>query len=201
MQRRRARLRHMSNFDIETYGLPFGVHLPPYTEEDPTDNNPPTYNQLYPKVEENSSLETENYNQISMPSSGATNCSGSAFTVPDLTENGGLCYENCPYCSSAMQNSASYSYLNYGINSLRAQQTMNGSRSVTDNISAGQNNHSQTVICPAIVHNDGQNVEDRQTCDTNTNEIVQSDVRHIHTPRRFWNRGQCYEVTVNLEWI
>ena len=52
-QRRRARLRHGSQFDLETYDLPFGVHLPPYREEDHTENNPPAYETIYPQAETN----------------------------------------------------------------------------------------------------------------------------------------------------
>ena len=49
-QHRRARLRQQCRqFDFDTYDLPFGVHLPPYIQEDETDHNPPMYEKIYPE--------------------------------------------------------------------------------------------------------------------------------------------------------
>ncbi|KAL4230399.1 Peptidase M13 [Mactra antiquata] len=55
---RRARLRNGGQFDIDTFDLPFGVHLPPYTEEDTTEHNPPLYSQIFPQMEANQSDNT-----------------------------------------------------------------------------------------------------------------------------------------------
>lgn len=53
-QHRRARLRRPSRqLDFDTYDLPFGVHLPPYIAEDQTENNPPTYDKIYPDSAQN----------------------------------------------------------------------------------------------------------------------------------------------------
>lgn len=47
-------------FDIDTFELPFGVHLPPYSESDPCKElNPPLYENLYPqpKLEDRRSID------------------------------------------------------------------------------------------------------------------------------------------------
>ncbi|XP_052077628.1 uncharacterized protein LOC127715580 isoform X1 [Mytilus californianus] len=41
------------DFSVETFELPFGYHLPPYTESDPNKElNPPNYEQIYPQPKE-----------------------------------------------------------------------------------------------------------------------------------------------------
>lgn len=47
-------------YDIDTFELPFGVHLPPYSESDPCKElNPPLYENLYPqpKLEDRRSID------------------------------------------------------------------------------------------------------------------------------------------------
>lgn len=49
-QRNRRSLGRAREFDIDTFELPFGIHLPPYTETDPCKElNPPLYDHLYPQ--------------------------------------------------------------------------------------------------------------------------------------------------------
>ena len=208
-QRRRARLRHLDGFDIDTFDLPFGVHLPPYAEEDSSENSPPTYNQIYPQPQptESSSAENHNYENREYVRTSAMNPRGSVYSILPLQDNGGLCYENCPYCSSATQNSASYSsatqnsanysYVNYAVNPTNTEQSVSLHNPVVPN-----NSHSRTIVCPALVHNDGRSLDDSGYEETtNTDNTITPHLHQSIRPRRFWNRGRCYEVTVNLEWI
>ncbi|XP_056012737.1 uncharacterized protein LOC130052287 isoform X2 [Ostrea edulis] len=57
--RNRRSLGRAREFDIDTFELPFGIHLPPYTETDPCKElNPPLYDHLYPqpKLEDRRSI-------------------------------------------------------------------------------------------------------------------------------------------------
>lgn len=60
MQRNRRSMGRAREFDIDTFELPFGVHLPPYSESDPCKElNPPLYENLYPqpKLEDRRSID------------------------------------------------------------------------------------------------------------------------------------------------
>lgn len=194
-QRRRARLRPMSEFDIDTYDLPFGVHLPPYTEEDITENSPPTYSQLYPQLQQNNS--TNNAGNYQQHENNRTECCASVLNTLPVSQNGGLCFENCPYCASSRQNSANYSYSDYEINPHLPRRTRSNQFSSDQNF-----NEIQTLVCPALVHNDGQNIDNTESGENTSDDSLQQDqCSAAINPRRFFSRRHCYEVTVNLEWI
>lgn len=60
MQRNRRSMGRAREYDIDTFELPFGVHLPPYSESDPCKElNPPLYENLYPqpKLEDRRSID------------------------------------------------------------------------------------------------------------------------------------------------
>lgn len=58
--RNRRSMGRAREYDIDTFELPFGVHLPPYSESDPCKElNPPLYENLYPqpKLEDRMSID------------------------------------------------------------------------------------------------------------------------------------------------
>jgi hypothetical protein len=45
--------RQNQEFSVDTFELPFGIHLPPYIESDPNKElNPPSYEQIFPQPKE-----------------------------------------------------------------------------------------------------------------------------------------------------
>ncbi|KAK3099823.1 hypothetical protein FSP39_010305 [Pinctada imbricata] len=69
--RRRGRCR---DYDIDTFELPFGVHLPPYTEEDPyKEQSPPVYEHIFPRPKDTDNSSVNNSTSNSPCASGSSN--------------------------------------------------------------------------------------------------------------------------------
>lgn len=81
-QHRRCRHRH--GFDIDTFELPFGVHLPPYQETDPYKHlySPPLYEQIYPQPKDNyECVETMNNNNTTTMGHRSESQSAECYTI------------------------------------------------------------------------------------------------------------------------
>lgn len=218
--------------------MPFGIHLPPYTEEDTTEHNPPTYSQIYPYAEENSSQNCADISHIDssqscMCSSCAQNystnsntqscqfqsCTQNLSTVSACTQNciqscvNNSCTEGCDCCSISPHCeycTCSQEADNNGIVDIEIHRDTSYNNPPVSNINtlrgvtSSQTRHS-VLSYPIIIKNGDRTIN----VSSNRNGILsgnllcgQCESMDLGTgirPSR--SRQNCYEVTVNLEWI
>lgn len=225
---RRNRLRGGGLFDIDTFDLPFGVHLPPYTEEDTTEHSPPLYSQIYPEsgqnLEENSTEidSTQHYtNNSDIPHCTCQICAptleiNSASTQNVIVALGSReCADDCdccsisPHCDYCMcsQDNVNSAYVDIEINPVSScNEVSESSQSAGDSNTTSCQNNRSVLRYPIIVKN-GVRTRSRNS---SQNSILSRGLlyrqcgRHIAATSDTRNSSSdrnCYEVTVNLEWI
>lgn len=190
-----------SSFDIETLDLPFGVHLPPYTTRDTTENNPPIYSDLYPcQQDENCTSDID------------TACVD-VHTVNISHTSNAL----NPQISSHMYNGNDYGEIH--ANFLDRDSVMEGNNT-DDSLPIGSGHQ---VHCSANHHGyhstyshfnnynhlhypyhlrDGHSASDVTNGNisvTHANKL-QTNTSDSSTNTKY-KRPYCYEITVNVEWI
>ena len=200
MQRRRTRYRSgHDDFYLDTYDLPFGVHLPPYAEEDATSLNPPSYDKIYP---DNDHVTSQNHQTSAYTDSSANNYAEIEINqehVPDRLNDSGYIETSGLVGEVGNDQSSSAINNNNDVNSYlltRADMTdrRSGVRGARRLGAIGYSPESVCLIpdCPAcaIVLNGA------------TPDVQNTQNQNFYTsPNSRTDNEQCYEMTVNIEWI
>ncbi|XP_053399839.1 uncharacterized protein LOC123557536 isoform X2 [Mercenaria mercenaria] len=237
--RRRARLRSGGLFDIDTFDLPFGVHLPPYTEEDSTEHSPPSYNQIYPYAEENSSGEstnacnldneqncicqicTQNYMETNAQNCQCQSCTQNYSIISASTQNfvqncaNSSCADGCDCCSisphceycTCSQEAANNAYVDIEIcrDQNYSSSPVTNANSL-DNSVRSSRTHCGVLSYPIIIKNGDRTIN----MNSNRNGVLSGNISYgqcegvagsAPVTRHPRSGRNCYEVTVNLEWI
>lgn len=251
--RRRARLRAGGQFDIDTFDLPFGVHLPPYTEEDNTEHSPPSYSQIYPTAVENSSQNctnnsnrdsvescvcpsctqnysanmdaenysnttTQNYSNTSTQNCQCQSCTQNYSVISANTQNyvqtcaNSSCMEGCDCCSisphcdycACSQAADNNAYVDIELNHNTNNIPVTDSNTSANRVTWDQTQRS-VLSYPIMIKNGDRtiNVNSSRSGVLSGNLLCgQCESTGLEPVIRQSRSGRnCYEVTVNLEWI